>query len=909
MGIQAHYLQDNNSEKFYPYAHADATFDRDGEKVGTILDELKQSVTEAQNVQPDWNETSNSSAAYIKNKPTEMPASDVPAWAKAETKPTYTASEVGADPTGSADAALSSAKAYIDENVETLNNAIGSKVDKVSGKGLSTNDYTTTEKNKLSGIASGAEVNQNAFSNIAIGSSTIAADSETDTLTLVAGSNITLTPDTTNDKVTISATNTTYPPAGSGLGLVKSGGDVTIADGTITVNDDSHNHTIANVDGLQAALDGKSDSDHTHTVDSSLSSSSTNPVQNKVINTALAGKVPTTRTVNGKTLSANISLSASDVGADTEGSADTALAEAKSYTDTKVSALVNGAPETLDTLSELASAMQDNDDAIATLETIAASKANASDLTSHTGNSTIHITSAERTKWNAAKTHADSAHAPSNAEVNQNAFSNITVGSTTIAADTKTDTLTLAGSNITLTPDTANDKVTIGITKANVTAALGYTPSESDTTYNIATTDTDGLMSSEDKTKLNGIATGANKYTHPAYTAKSSGLYKVTVDAQGHVSATSPVTKSDITALGIPGQDTNTTYTLGSFGITATAAEINKLDGLTATTAELNYVDGVTSNIQTQLNGKSPTTHSHSAATTSANGFMSSSDKSKLDGIASGANKYTHPSYTARSSGLYKVAVDSQGHVSSVSNVTKSDITNLGIPGQDTNTWTAFKGATTSTAGTAGYVPAPSAGSATRYFRSDGTWATPPNTTYSSATTSSAGLMSAADKTKLDGIATGANKYTLPTASSSTLGGVKTTSAVTSTAGLTPCPIISGVPYYKDTNTTYTLSSFGITATAAELNKLDGVTATATEINYIDGVTSNIQTQLNGKAPTSHNHSASNITSGTLPLSRGGTGGASATAARTSLGALNLVISSSEPTGQNTGDIWFKEID
>ena len=35
MGIQAHYLQDNNSEKFYPYAHADATFDRDGEKVGT----------------------------------------------------------------------------------------------------------------------------------------------------------------------------------------------------------------------------------------------------------------------------------------------------------------------------------------------------------------------------------------------------------------------------------------------------------------------------------------------------------------------------------------------------------------------------------------------------------------------------------------------------------------------------------------------------------------------------------------------------------------------------------------------------------------------------------------------------------------------------------------------------------
>ena len=594
MGIKAHYLQDNNKEKFYPYAHADATFDRDGEKVGTVLDELKQSVTEAQNVQPDWNETDNFSDAYIKNKPTKMPASDVPDWAKAETKPTYTATEVGADAAGSANSALSSAKAYTDEKVDALNDAIDSKVDKVSGKGLSTNDYTTTEKNKLSGIASGAEVNQNAFSNVTVGSSTIAADSKTDTLTLAAGSNITLTPDTTNDKVTISATNTTYSPAGSALGLVKTGGDVTISDGTITVNDDSHNHTIANVDGLQTALNEKSDSDHTHTVDSSLSSSSTNPVQNKVINTALAGKVPTSRTVNGKALSANITLSASDVGADAEGSADAALTEAKSYTDTKVSALVNGAPETLDTLGELADAMEENDDAIAALESIAASKANASDLTSHTGNSTIHITSTERSNWNAAKTHADSAHAPSNAEVNQNAFSNITVGNTTIAADTKTDTLTLAGSNVTITPDATNDKVTIGITKANVTAALGYTPSESDTTYNIATADNDGLMSAADKTKLDGIATGANKYTLPTASSSTLGGVKTT----STVTSTTGLTACPIIS-GVPYyKDTNSTYTLSTFGITATAAQ-------------LNYVDGVTSNIQTQLNAKASTSHNH----------------------------------------------------------------------------------------------------------------------------------------------------------------------------------------------------------------------------------------------------------------------------------------------------------
>lgn len=107
---------------------------------------------------------------------------------------------------------------YLDENgliyyhskVKTL---LNNKVDKVSGKGLSTNDYTTTEKNKLSGIATGAEVNQNAFSNIAVGTTTIQADNKTDTLTLTAGSNITLTPNATSDTIEISATDTTYSDA------------------------------------------------------------------------------------------------------------------------------------------------------------------------------------------------------------------------------------------------------------------------------------------------------------------------------------------------------------------------------------------------------------------------------------------------------------------------------------------------------------------------------------------------------------------------------------------------------------------------------------------------------------------------------------------------------------------------
>lgn len=84
-------------------------------------------------------------------------------------------------------------------------NLIDGKVDKVTGKGLSTNDYTTAEQTKLSGIAAGAEVNQNAFSNVTVGSSTIASSGKTDTIELVAGDNITLTPDTSDKSVTIAA--------------------------------------------------------------------------------------------------------------------------------------------------------------------------------------------------------------------------------------------------------------------------------------------------------------------------------------------------------------------------------------------------------------------------------------------------------------------------------------------------------------------------------------------------------------------------------------------------------------------------------------------------------------------------------------------------------------------------------
>lgn len=65
---------------------------------------------------------------------------------------------------------------------------------------------SSTIVNKIAGIANNAEVNQNAFSNVKIGATTIQADAKQDTLELVAGTNVALTPDATNDRLTIGIT-------------------------------------------------------------------------------------------------------------------------------------------------------------------------------------------------------------------------------------------------------------------------------------------------------------------------------------------------------------------------------------------------------------------------------------------------------------------------------------------------------------------------------------------------------------------------------------------------------------------------------------------------------------------------------------------------------------------------------
>ena len=468
------------------------------------------------------------------------------------------------------------------------------------------------------------------------------------------------------------------------------------------------------------------------TIDDALSDTSKNPVQNKVITDALSNKADSSHTHSTSDITdfptslpasdvkawakadTKPTYTASEVGADASGSANTALTNAKSYTDTKIADLINGAPSTLDTLGEIAEAMENNQSVVEALNTAIGTKANESDLTTHTGDksnphsvtksqiglgnvpnvatndqtptyseatsltklssgeklsvafgkiskaitdlithiadSVKHITSTERTNWNAAKTHADSAHAPSNAQAN--VIETVKVNGTALTPSSKAVDITV--------PSVGNGTITIkqaGTTKGTFTTnQSGNTIIEltdNNTTYSEATTSNAGLLSASDKSKLDGIASGANAYTHPTYTAKASGLYKVTVDSTGHVSNTTAVTKSDITALGIPASDTNTHYTSKNV-VGSSSATSNTTSALTNGNVYLNSVENGAVTSSHKISGSGATTvtsdangnivisstdnnTTYSAATQSANGLMSAADKKKLDGIATGA--------------------------------------------------------------------------------------------------------------------------------------------------------------------------------------------------------------------------------------------------------------------------------
>lgn len=72
---------------------------------------------------------------------------------------------------------------------------------------------------------------------------------------------------------------------------------------------------------------------------------------------------------------------------------------------------------------------------------------------------------------------------------------------------------------------------------------------------NVATTENNGLMSSADKAKLDGIEAGANNYTHPEYEAKQAGLYRISVDNTGHVATADKMTSEELAAEGVSPAD------------------------------------------------------------------------------------------------------------------------------------------------------------------------------------------------------------------------------------------------------------------------------------------------------------------------------------------------------------------
>ena len=313
-----------------------------------------------------------------------------------------------------------------------------------------------------------------------------------------------------------------------------------------------------------------------------------------------------------------------------------------------------------------------------------------------------------------------------------------------------------------------------------------------------------GLLSTDDKKKLDGIASGATK---------------VTVDTSLSTTSTNPVQNKAVKAALDKKSDSTHTHTKSDIGLgnveNKSSATIrgeitsdNIITALTYTpaknvnmTAASSTADGKAGLVPAPTKGKQtaflrgdgtwviPTNTTYDDVTQSTHGLMTAADKTKLDGIADGATKVTVDSEMSSTSTnpvqnkAIQAALDGKsntdhthtkadiglGNVENKSSatirgeLTKENVTTaLGYTPPTTNTtYNDLKGATASAAGTHGLVPAPAAGKQLSFLRGDGTWVVPTNTTYNDATQSDRGLMTAADKTKLDGITTGATKVTV----------------------------------------------------------------------------------------------------------------------------------------------------
>lgn len=212
-------------------------------------------------------------------------------------------------------------------------------------------------------------------------------------------------------------------------------------------------------------------------------------------------------------------------------------------------------------------------------------------------------------------------------------------------------------------------------------------------------------------------------------------------------------------------------------------------------------------------------------------------------------NNTTYAQATSDNLGLVKIGYSANGKNYPVA-LDGSGKMYVNVPWTDTNTTYSNMGAaTSSTAGKAGLVPAPAAGKQASFLRGDGTWVVPTNTTYAKANTSTLGLvmigyaengknypveLDSSGKMYVNVPWTDTNTtYGVVGANGST-GLVKNGSTVTSASGYTACPIVSGVPYYKDTNTTYA-NMKAATASAAGAAGLVPAPAAGEQTSFLRG--------------------------------------------------------------------------
>jgi hypothetical protein len=118
------------------------------------------------------------------------------------------------------------------------------------------------------------------------------------------------------------------------------------------------------------------------------------------------------------------------------------------------------------------------------------------------------------------------------------------------------------------------------------------------------------------------------------------------------------------------------TLTINGTDVTATAAEINIMDGVTATTAEINYVDGVTSNIQTQIDAKAPKASPSFTGSASFAGAVDVNAAFTANSIAidNGSNDWTFEvasnKLIIKYSGTSKMELDTSGNLTVTGNIT-----------------------------------------------------------------------------------------------------------------------------------------------------------------------------------------------------------------------------------------------